>query len=95
MTSYYVATALAVVLPASALARDEAAEDYAISANIGYFSDYRFRGVSLSDEDFALQGGIDVTHSSGFYVGTWGSSIEPFNGAEMELDLYGGYPPWP
>ncbi|MCB2087709.1 MAG: TorF family putative porin [Sphingomonadaceae bacterium] len=63
-----------------------------ISGNVALVSDYRFRGVSFSDGDFALQGGIDVAHSSGFYVGTWASSISggsPYG--ELELDVYGGW----
>lgn len=63
-----------------------------ISGNVAVVSDYRFRGVSLSGGDFALQGGIDVTHESGFYVGTWGSSIDSSGGfGELELDVYAGY----
>lgn len=63
-----------------------------ISGNAAIVSDYRFRGVSLSAGDPAIQGGIDIAHDSGFYVGTWGSSIEdsPVYG-EMELDVYGGW----
>ena len=63
-----------------------------ISGNVSLVSDYRFRGVSFSDGDPALQGGMDLTHSSGFYVGTWASSISggtPFG--EVELDVYGGW----
>jgi uncharacterized protein (TIGR02001 family) len=62
-----------------------------ISGNVGLVSDYRFRGLSLSDRDPAIQGGIDVTHKSGLFVGTWASSIADYGGSNMELDLYGGY----
>lgn len=61
------------------------------SANAALVSDYRFRGVSLSNKDFAIQGGFDITSDTGFYVGTWGSSIEQYEGSELELDVYGGY----
>lgn len=71
---------------------------FSLSANVALVTDYRFRGLSLSDKDFAMQGGFDASHSSGFYVGTWGSSIEQYSnsaqdtgGSELELDLYGGY----
>lgn len=91
-TTRYVALTAALLAPHASLALAQDSDDaLTISANVGYFSDYRFRGVSLSDEDFALQGGIDIGHSSGFYVGSWGSSIESFNGSELELDIYGGY----
>jgi len=53
----------------------EAASDITISGNAALVTQYRFRGVGLSDGDIAIQGGIDVSHSSGFYIGTWGSSL--------------------
>jgi len=57
-------------------------------------SDYRFRGVSQSDEGLAVQGGITISHESGFYVGAWGSNLAgwgTFGGTNMELDLIAGY----
>ncbi|MFL6713409.1 MAG: TorF family putative porin [Sulfurifustis sp.] len=74
-----------------------AAADSSLSANVGLTSDYRFRGVSQSAKDPALQGGVDYTHPSGFYLGTWASTIDFDAGpglnpdADFELDLYGGY----
>jgi uncharacterized protein (TIGR02001 family) len=59
--------------------------------NVTLVSDYRFRGVSLSDQSIALQGGLDLSLESGFYAGLWGSSIEPVGSSELELDLYAGY----
>ncbi len=65
---------------------------FELSGNVALVSDYRFRGVSFSDGDPALQGGIDLAHSSGFYVGTWGSTISGGSEyGELELDLYGGW----
>ena len=82
-----------VLTAAPAFAQDEeAAPAINISGNVALTTDYRFRGVSLSAGDIALQGGIDVVHESGFYVGTWASSIQggtPYG--EVELDLYGGW----
>lgn len=81
----------AVATPA--FAQDEAESDITVSGNVALVSDYRFRGFSLSDGDPAIQGGIDIAHSSGFYVGTWGSSIDDLGSGlgEMELDIYGGW----
>ena len=63
-----------------------------LSGNVAIVSDYRFRGVSLSGGDPAIQGGIDLAHQSGFYAGTWASSIDGGDAfGEMELDLYAGY----
>lgn len=78
------------------LAQDEAPEEgiegVSVSANVALTTDYRFRGVSLSGGDPALQGGFDVAHDSGFYVGTWASSIKggPAYG-DLEVDIYGGW----
>jgi uncharacterized protein (TIGR02001 family) len=49
--------------------------------------------VDLSGGDLAIQGGIDVGHSSGFYLGTWGSSLDEdtVGYGHTELDIYGGY----
>jgi uncharacterized protein (TIGR02001 family) len=63
------------------------------TGNVAVTSDYVFRGLSQSNSDTALQGGFDVTTASGFYVGTWLSSID-FNDssdANLETDLYAGY----
>lgn len=60
------------------------------SANVGFFTDYRFRGVSQTGQEPAIQGGIDWAHDSGFYIGGWGSNVD-FADAHMELDVYAGY----
>lgn len=84
---------LAVPLTASA--------EWEGSANVALTSDYVFRGVSQTDEDPAIQGGLDVSHDSGLYIGTWASNVD-FNeedstdpaaddAADMELDVYLGY----
>jgi len=90
--SLMAATVLAgsALVATPALAQGES--EFTVSGNVALTSDYRFRGVSFSDGDMAIQGGIDIEHASGFYVGTWGSSIEdsPTYG-EMELNLYGGW----
>jgi uncharacterized protein (TIGR02001 family) len=76
-----------------ALAQDESTPDLTVTGNAAVVTDYRFRGISQSDKRFALQGGITVTHASGFYVSTWGSSIDDYvaNGSDQELDLIAGY----
>ena len=65
-----------------------------VTGNLGLTSDYRFRGISQSQNAPAVQGGIDYAHSSGFYVGNWNSSVSSqvyTNGAGIESDLYAGY----
>ena len=67
--------------------------DFAVSANVGFVTDYVFRGVSQSDENIAVQGGFDVNHTSGIYAGVWGSNVDFNDGdeANFEGDIYLGY----
>ena len=62
---------------------------------MGVVTDYRYRGISQSRLKPALQGGVDFAHKSGFYLGTWASTIkwikDAGGDAPVELDLYGGY----
>lgn len=66
--------------------------DITVTGNVQVVTDYRFRGLSLSAGDAAVQGTINVNHSSGLYIGGWASSLEdtPVYGS-MELDLYAGW----
>ena len=63
---------------------DTFVEGFTISGNVALTSDYRFRGISQSDESAAIQGGFDVEFGPGFYVGTWGSSVD-FDTNEIRL----------
>ena len=92
--------ALPVVAQAQSTPEDKVAADTAppsaitVSGSATIATDYRFRGVSQSDREMAVQGGITVAHEGGFYVGTWASNLSgwgTFGGANMELDLIGGY----
>lgn len=67
--------------------------NWSLTTNIGFVSDYYFRGISQSWHKPAVQGGIDVAHSSGFYAGVWGSNISnnTYPEATSEIDLYAGY----
>ena len=94
----------ALAAPSFVFAAD-AAPDLTVAYNIGLYSQYIFRGLTQTDRGPALQGGVDLTHSSGFYLGAWASNISwlrdsnQFNadrsayreGGHLELDLYGGY----
>lgn len=78
---------------------------YTVAYNVGLYSQYIFRGMTQTDSSPALQGGVDYTHSSGFYLGAWGSNVSwprdnygapdtgsyYESGGSLEIDLYGGY----
>jgi uncharacterized protein (TIGR02001 family) len=70
------------------------------SGNVALTTDYVFRGVSQSNQEPALQGGIEFAADSGAYIGAWGSSISWLSdlsstaapiSSGVEFDLYGGY----
>lgn len=81
--------AAATALPSVAFAQGESSDGITISGSATVVSDYRFRGFSQSNEKAAIQGGITVEHDSGFYLGTWGSSVGFANGTE--IDGFVGY----
>jgi uncharacterized protein (TIGR02001 family) len=65
-----------------------------VTGNLGLTSDYRFRGVSQTQNAPAVQGGIDYNHVSGLYIGNWNSSVSSqlyTNGAGVESDVYAGF----
>jgi uncharacterized protein (TIGR02001 family) len=79
-----------------------AAPESAIAYNVGVVTEYRYRGLAQTKGDPALQGGVDYTDASGFYLGAWGSTIKWIKDSAasghagqtkgpIELDLYGGY----
>jgi uncharacterized protein (TIGR02001 family) len=79
-----------------------AAPETTIAYNVGFVSQYRYRGLAQTKGSPALQGGIDYTNANGFYLGTWASTISWIADASAsnrsityagntELDLYGGY----
>lgn len=55
-----------------------------LSANIGYNSEYIFRGIPQKSS--SAMGGLDL-ESGGFYLGTWAADV----GDGLEIDYYGGY----
>jgi len=62
-----------------------------ISMNLTATSNYIWRGVSQTNDEAALQGGVDYTINKNFYAGAWTSNVKNGNTGDYELDLYGGY----
>ena len=88
-----------VVAPAA-----EAAPVNTVAYNVGLYSQYIFRGLTQTANKPAIQGGVDYTNASGFYLGTWASNVSwlgdaaaasadtfGYKNSSLELDLYGGY----
>lgn len=72
------------VLAATALVGFSAPATAELSANVGYASEYYYRGI-LQKESSA-SAGLDF-EQNGFYAGTWAADV----GDGLEVDLYGGY----
>lgn len=97
------ASMLAVLFAGNVYAQDDATEasaPWTTTLSGTLVSDYVFRGVSQTQTDPALQGGLTFAHESGFYTGIWGSSVDfiPDNappaaedGADVEVDAFIGY----
>ncbi len=77
---------------AEAAAEEESTSN--LSWNLSVTSDYVFRGITQTDFDPALQGGLDYAFGdSGWYIGAWASNIDfaASDGPDIELDTYVGY----
>lgn len=83
--------ALSIVAGLASLAAPASAQtEVDVAFNVGVVSDYVFRGASQTDEEPALQGGVDITAGS-FYAGVWGSNVDFFDDTDAEIDFYGGF----
>ena len=71
----------------------ELGQDLALELNAGFYSDYRTRGISQTQNDPALQGSATLLHGSGLYLGVWSSNVDFGFGSRtrQELDYYAGY----
>ncbi len=78
------------------------ATGFSVGGNAELMSDYRFRGVSRSDEDPALQANLTVSHGGGAYVGVRGTTLRGIDPlrlrdpdfddlGDVQLDIYAGY----
>lgn len=81
--------ATAFVLPATS------SQAFESSANVALTSNYVFRGLTLSDDNLAVQGGYDIAQSKdkGWYAGAFLSMFDEGPGGEdgIETDLFAGW----
>jgi len=102
MRLFIIATSLlsaVVALPAWAEdAPAEPASPHTFTGNLTLASEYLYRGIAQTNRKPAIQGGVDYSHSSGFYAGLWASNISWLSdmqvsgtSAPIEIDTYGGY----
>lgn len=88
-----IALALASLAALPGFAAAQASSPHTVAGNMSIVSDYRFRGISQTFVQPAIQGGIDYSHSSGFYLGNWNSNVSgnTFTDGTIEMDVYGGF----
>ena len=103
MRSVFLAAAAALAAAAPAAAEVPiAGTGLTVSGEAQLMSDYRFRGVSRSDEDPAGQAAVTVNHDSGFYAGVRATTLSGLDTfrlrdpnvsdlGDVEADLYAGY----
>lgn len=82
----------ASLVSGTAIAQADEKGGFELAGNVALTSDYRFRGLTQSDNGVAIQGGFDAEHESGLYAGVWASSID-FGATDntTEFDYYAGY----
>jgi uncharacterized protein (TIGR02001 family) len=95
MQKFMLATALSALFAGSYAHAEETKPDNEVSFNAAVTSDYRYRGISQTRLQPAVQGGADyINNPTGLYVGTWLSTIkwtkDAGGGGDVELDIYAG-----
>src|SRR5690606_12009076 len=101
MKATFIKAGLMLGLSACAASAGHAAEagvsNFTFDANVSLASQYRYRGLMQTNNKPALQGGFGLTHSSGFYLGNWNSTISWLGdsdadvSAPLEMDFFAGY----
>ena len=82
MKTLIAGSVLAASTVASGVAMAEA------SANVGFTSNYMWRGLTQTDGGSAISGGLDYAHEAGLYAGIWTSNTAF---GSPEVDLYAGF----
>jgi uncharacterized protein (TIGR02001 family) len=100
-TQKLLSTALLAVAAGAVHAQTPAAApatpEHTVTANVGLYSEYLFRGIAQTAGKPAVQGGFDYAHASGFYAGTWASNVSwledfgAYSRSSLEWDFYGGF----
>jgi uncharacterized protein (TIGR02001 family) len=93
MTRLAILTASILAASAAHAADTDPPPPVQLSASVAVVSDYRFRGVSLSNRNWAAQGEARLDSDPGFYGGVSATTVSGrrLGGAAGEADLYAGW----
>lgn len=69
---------------------EKGSRDKGLGAEVTLVSDYRYRGVSYTAGRPAVQGGVDIAASSGWFAGLWTSATLGQVRGSGEVDIYAG-----
>ncbi len=75
----------------------QADEPSCVTGSLALTSDYTFRGLTQTNRDPAVQGGLEYASANGFYAGVWGSNISWLSDGQdsvsssLELDGTAGF----
>ena len=88
------ASVLAVATTGVMAAENTALSDagFTFAGNVALTTDYRYRGITQTFNDPALQGGFVLSHETGLYAGVWGSNVDFGGTAHLELDSLAAHP---
>ena len=91
-----IALSVLAVVSSVAIAEETTALSQAgltVTGTAALTTDYRFRGVTQTENDPAVQASFALTHSSGLYAGVWASNVHfsDTDPTHLELDPYVGY----
>jgi len=80
----------AALVTASATAQDDD-PTWSIEGYAGFYTDYRDRGLTLSDLDPTVAASMGLFHKSGFYAGIDAAKIDDGRGGDAKTEFYAGY----
>ncbi|WP_336026049.1 TorF family putative porin [Acinetobacter pittii] len=62
-----------------------------VNGNLLLATDYRFWGISQTNNNPSIQATLSFEHETGFYVTLWGSNVDLLPGNSLEADYFLGY----
>lgn len=91
MKIVWVTILIPLMVGSTATYAQDAGSGFSIDGYIGGLTDYRDRGLSLTDGGLAVVASIGAFHDNGFYGGFDAAKINTFTGGNFRTELFAGY----